>query len=322
MMNALDDIMGRLQACVGCGCKLAPTQSTYCPSCAALVLTGQASQIPNAKKKKAEAEISMLHCAECKIPLMTIECSSYEGTLYCRPCYEQKKAAVPVYLSKILRCAHCGIMLGQTGTDCWHYDSKLYCQACYVQQHQPTAAPSEIFSDKQDGPYPAAYPLVRCVYCGNQIDEDALHAGYPAAHECPEARAAAVKRLTYIAEQPFAGGASSSRKPRYTLIPHDAILRLIAVMEKGIERKGDRAWNALSNNQACLLDEQFIISRIEHVINHAYSLLRRIRSKDWVGLDTHDDPAAIMWSGMFFCEVTRAMQAKEKADAEAVHAKT
>jgi hypothetical protein len=106
---------------------------------------------------------------------------------------------------------------------------------------------------------------------------------------------------------PMAGGLTlTSKGPLFHLIPTIALERLAARCELGVERKGDKAWNAVSNNQACLLDRELAIERCSHIIHHALKL----RDKLVAGADTatDDDAAAIMWGGMYLISATEAQR--------------
>lgn len=105
---------------------------------------------------------------------------------------------------------------------------------------------------------------------------------------------------------PFAGGAvSSSKIPRLDLIPYRSIVRLAARFELGLERHGEKAWNALSSNQQVLTDRDFVIARAAHAANHALLLIGKLTG--CIPDDGDDDAAAIMWSGACLCEATRAL---------------
>lgn len=106
-------------------------------------------------------------------------------------------------------------------------------------------------------------------------------------------------------EIPFSSGVSSSKVPRLELMPYEALVRTAARYEAGIERKGDGAWNALSNNQGCLTDRSFIMARIGHVIHHATRLQAKLLG--YVPDDGDDDAAAIAWAGQFLCCATAAL---------------
>lgn len=108
-------------------------------------------------------------------------------------------------------------------------------------------------------------------------------------------------------EVPLAGGiVSSSAIPGFHLIPTEALTRLAARFELGLERKGDKAWNAITDNQQCLTARDFVLSRIDHVIGHAMKL----RDKLVRGMPLDDDDAgAIIWGGAFLCCATAAKPA-------------
>jgi hypothetical protein len=104
----------------------------------------------------------------------------------------------------------------------------------------------------------------------------------------------------------MAGGAtSSSQIPAASLIPTEALIRLAKRFELGVERKGDKAWNALSSNQAVLVDREFIMHRISHVILHAMKLRDKLVSG--VAIDEEDDAGAISWGGAFLCCATKQL---------------
>ncbi len=99
------------------------------------------------------------------------------------------------------------------------------------------------------------------------------------------------------AEIPFAGGkVSSSKSPRFELIPTVALVRLADRFELGLERKADKAWNAMTPNQEVLQDRAFVLSRIAHVISHALKLRDKVIAGGVMG---DDDAAAILWGGAF-----------------------
>ena len=109
----------------------------------------------------------------------------------------------------------------------------------------------------------------------------------------------------------FAGGlVTSSKIPPLHLIPTIALESLANRFQKGIERKGDKSWNALSANQSILTDREFAIERTAHVIQHAMKLRDKLlNGEDLPGDD--DDAGAIMWAGAFFACVGAALT-KEK----------
>ena len=103
----------------------------------------------------------------------------------------------------------------------------------------------------------------------------------------------------------FKSGASSSKIPRYDLIPPEALRKLADRFELGVERHGERAWNARSN-QAPLLDKEFVIARASHAIGHAYKLIQKIHTGDFT--DEDDDAAAIAWAGVCLSEAVDAIK--------------
>lgn len=111
-------------------------------------------------------------------------------------------------------------------------------------------------------------------------------------------------------EIPMAGGkVSSSKAPRIDLIPTEPIYRLAKRFEVGVERKKEMAWNALTPNQEVLRDQEFILSRITHVITHALKLRDKIIDGAAIGTDGDDDDAgAIIWGGAFLCCASAAMR--------------
>lgn len=70
-------------------------------------------------------------------------------------------------------------------------------------------------------------------------------------------------------EQKLIGKVLSTKGPALHLIPMEALVGLADRFEKGAERKGEGAWNALSANQECLVDREFLLDRISHLITHA-----------------------------------------------------
>lgn len=113
-----------------------------------------------------------------------------------------------------------------------------------------------------------------------------------------------------------AGGlVSSSEIDDFAYITTHSLQRLAYRCKIGVQRKGDKAWNATTSNHDCLTNIDFAINRISHVIGHALALRDKLVKAKHTGefhLDKdHDDAAAIMWSGMLFCEVTNAIEHKE-----------
>lgn len=121
-------------------------------------------------------------------------------------------------------------------------------------------------------------------------------------HWGPFAAAIGDKRPPQI---PMAGGiAASSPCPPFHLIPTIGLIGLAERFQKGVDRKGDKAWNATSSNQACLKDKAFAIERISHIIDHAMKLRDKLKASDVAGMAEDDDAGAIAWAGIFlYCVV-------------------
>lgn len=108
---------------------------------------------------------------------------------------------------------------------------------------------------------------------------------------------------------PYAGGnALSTKIPAFHLIPTVALEALAKRFEKGIERKGDKAWNALSPNQSILTDREFAIERIAHIIHHCMKLRDKLIAGGDNPFEGDDDAGAIIWGGAFLCSVKQAMK--------------
>lgn len=113
---------------------------------------------------------------------------------------------------------------------------------------------------------------------------------------------------------PMAGGkAASSVGPPFHLIPTSALTHLANRFQKGVERKGDKSWNALSNNQECLTDKEFVIERMSHVIHHALKLRDQLQN----GVQPTDESmtenaAAMAWGGVFAICAAEAIEKASK----------
>ena len=105
----------------------------------------------------------------------------------------------------------------------------------------------------------------------------------------------------------MAGGkAASTKVAPLHLIPTVGLEKLAKRFELGIERKGDKSWNALSDNQEVLDDIPFLIDRLGHVMLHAAHLRDKLKAGDLEGLNKEDDASAIAWAGMFLsCAIDR-----------------
>ena len=116
-------------------------------------------------------------------------------------------------------------------------------------------------------------------------------------------------KQTQPEQVPMAGGkAASSKGPAFHLIPTVALIEIANRFEKGVERKKDKAWNATSNNQECLLDKDFAIERLSHVIHHAMKLRDQLVSGVKPGDESMvDNASAVAWGGVFAICATSAM---------------
>lgn len=124
-----------------------------------------------------------------------------------------------------------------------------------------------------------------------------------------------IKNMRHPEQVDFSGGkAASSKIPPLHLIPTVALEKTAERFQLGIERKGDKSWNALSRNQEVLTDLDFLIERTSHIIHHAAKLrdkLNRLKADrdtpevvkrdhdPMRQIDEDDDASAIVWGGMF-----------------------
>ena len=108
---------------------------------------------------------------------------------------------------------------------------------------------------------------------------------------------------------PMAGGkVLSTKAPAVHLIPTVVIEKIADRFELGIEKKGDKAWNATSSNQEVLQDRGFVLDRINHVIHHAMKLKDKIVKGDFAGIQEDDDASAIGWGAAFLICVVEDMK--------------
>lgn len=106
----------------------------------------------------------------------------------------------------------------------------------------------------------------------------------------------------------MAGGrAASTPIPPFHLIPTAAIEGIANRFAKGVENKGDRCWTAISDNQEVLLNKEFVLERIGHVVRHCLLLRDKIHADDLVGIQQDDDASAVAWGGVFLICAVKAM---------------
>ncbi len=96
---------------------------------------------------------------------------------------------------------------------------------------------------------------------------------------------------------------TASIKPKFGLIPYNALVALANRFQLGLEKHKDKSWNALSKNQPGLSDEDWVIARAEHVIHHAYQFI--LKYKGLIPDDNDDDAAGVMWGGACLSEAMR-----------------
>lgn len=93
----------------------------------------------------------------------------------------------------------------------------------------------------------------------------------------------------------------------YHLIPSEALRQLADRFALGLERKGFKSWHAQSKNQEALLDTEWVLERIDHLINHALLLRDKLVSHDIEGLEKDNDASAIGWAGCFLICARQAL---------------
>lgn len=95
---------------------------------------------------------------------------------------------------------------------------------------------------------------------------------------------------------------SSTSKPKFELIPYNALVSMANRFELGQKKYEEQAWNALSS-QAALEDKEWIKSRLSHVIHHAYMFLMKMEGI--IEDDGDDDAGGILWGGACLSEAYR-----------------
>lgn len=129
----------------------------------------------------------------------------------------------------------------------------------------------------------------------------------------------------------FENGVSSSKIPRYELIPREALISLARIFEEGVQLKGaDRAWNGTRRNYLSMLSREFVVERLAHGIDHASKAIRDMTQGNQV--DPHDAGAIMFAGAVMACYISSvetdeafAMRAQElpklKAENESRQAK-
>lgn len=106
---------------------------------------------------------------------------------------------------------------------------------------------------------------------------------------------------------PMSGGkVLSSHIPRWELIPTVAIDCLADRFAAGIERKGDKSWNAIATNQDAIMYKKFLLDRCAHIARHAMLLRDKLLLGD-IDPSDDDDAGAILFGGALMACATRRM---------------
>jgi len=110
------------------------------------------------------------------------------------------------------------------------------------------------------------------------------------------------------------GSLTSTKIPRFGLIPREALIALANTFEQGQLLHKDKAWNSLSHNRDDL-SIKFVAYRLEHAIDHAYKALLQLKLEkcyydDKDSLSRH--AGALMFAGaVLACFVVSAPESKE-----------
>jgi hypothetical protein len=132
-------------------------------------------------------------------------------------------------------------------------------------------------------------PTFECLYCGGMFfTEAALDIHVFDAHNDTKAK--------------------TSHSFRFDLIPHEALVRLAERYRFGAEKYGE------NNYQKSIGDIDYTIERLNHVVEHTFTLIEKLKSKrngQEVNFLEDDDAAAIMWGGAFACLTTKHVECPE-----------
>jgi hypothetical protein len=111
------------------------------------------------------------------------------------------------------------------------------------------------------------------------------------------------------------GNGRTTKGKAYHLIPKIVFETLADRFELGEERKGDKAWNALSKYQDVLENIPFIHERINHIIQHAMEFRQKlIEGKPFVTPNNKGgDAGAILWGGAFLACVAEVLDKQRES---------
>lgn len=104
-------------------------------------------------------------------------------------------------------------------------------------------------------------------------------------------------------------GVTSTKIPRFELIPFFTLCLFAGAFEEGFRKKNEGAWNALNAHlEDALKDKLFVVERLSHVIKHCYKAIGKVmEGKEWEG---EEDAGAIMFGGSVLAEYKRLRREK------------
>lgn len=94
-------------------------------------------------------------------------------------------------------------------------------------------------------------------------------------------------------------GATASRKPRFDLIPLGGLTAVADRFELGLEKHSKNNW------RKGIGDRDWCIARLNHVINHALTMIGKLEGQ--LPDDGDDDAGAIAWGGIIVSECSRGL---------------
>lgn len=147
-------------------------------------------------------------------------------------------------------------------------------------------------------------PEVTCVFESNSEQELSLHM-----KEYPDHSPACRIRNHQTEEKvQFKGGLSGTAKPKFSLIPYSALVALANRFTLGFAKYGEQSWNGYNTNQE-LVSEDWVVSRLEHVIHHAMTAIGKIKGS--IPDDGDDDAGAILFGGAALAEFGKFQKEKK-----------
>lgn len=90
------------------------------------------------------------------------------------------------------------------------------------------------------------------------------------------------------------GGATTSKKPLFHLLPSEGLIRVADRFELGLVKHSKDNW------RKGIHEKEFALARLDHVIGHALRLIDKIEGRKEA--DGDDDAAAITWGGLVLSE--------------------